>query len=255
MADKEGTETAANDTSKDTEHEPTQEEQAEKLLADNKALLTRAEKAEGTAQGRLGSLQEKDRRLAEFEGQASLKAQVDYLTDAVKLFATQGLQMPESDLDVTPEKRTSINQVWAQMEEKHKQTQAADTVKAEQARYVQQAQGILQDAVDAGIAKDSEEYEDIYEFLVEGKVRNAERLIKKAKGAKPEDEKEQEQKWIDEGKRRAMEESGQLNSDTGGPQGSSARSFTKKQLEDMSPEDYIKNREAISVAQVAGRIK
>ena len=252
MVDKEGTETTANDTSGTEGDEPTTEQKLETAQAELKAQTERANKAESSNQGLRGSLKEKDILIQESTG---LKSDVSYLKDAFKLLATQGMGASESDLEMTPEKKANANQVWEKMEEKHTQERAADTAKAEQAKYTQQAQGILQDAVDAGIAKGSDEYEDIYDFLVEGKVRKAERLISKAKGTKPEDEKEQEQKWITEGKRLAMEESGQLNSDTGGPQGSSGRSFTRKQIEDMSPEDYSKNREAIAAAQEAGRIK
>ena len=251
MSDQEGTETTANDTSGTEGDEPTTEQKLETAQAELKAQTERANKAESSNQGLRGSLKEKDILIQESTG---LKSDVSYLKDAIKVLATQG-KVSEDDLEVAPDKRTSVDSTWAQLEAKHKQEREADTAKAEQAKYTQQAQGILQDAVDAGIAKGSDEYEDIYDFLVEGKVRKAERLISKAKGAKPEDEKEQEQKWITEGKRRAMEESGQLNSDTGGPQGSSARSFTNQQIEDMSPADYEKNREAIAAAQLAGRIK
>ena len=252
MLDPEGKETSANDTSGTEGDEPTTEQKLETAQVELKAQTERANKAESSNQGLRGSLKEKDILIQESAG---LKSDVSYLKDAFKLAATQGFGVPEGDLEATPEKMATANKVWEQMEAKHKQEREADTAKAEQAKYTQQAQGILQDAVDAGIAKGSDEYEDIYDFLVEGKVRKAERLISKAKGTKPEDEKEQKQKWITEGKRLAMEGDGQLASDTGGPQGSSGRSFTKKQINDMSPEDFTKNREAISVAQEAGRIK
>ncbi len=251
MADKEGKETTANDTSGTEVEEPTTEQKLETAQVELKTQTERADKAESSNQGLRGSLKEKDILIQESAG---LKSDVSYLKDAIKVLATQG-KVPEDDLEVTPDKRTSVDATWAQLEAKHDKERAEDAAKAEQTKYVQQAQGILQDAEDAGIAKDSEGYEDIYDLLVEGKVRNAERLIKKAKGTKPEDKESEKEKWITEGKRLAMETEGQLSSDTGGPQGSSMRSFTRQAIADMSIEDFVKNKEAIDAAQLAGRIK
>ena len=214
----EGAETSANDTSGTEGDEPTAEQKLETATAELKVQTTRADKAESSNQGLRGSLKEKDLQI---QKSAGLESDVSYLKDAFKLAATQGFGVPEGDLEATPEKMATANKVWEQMEAKHNQSKADDAAKVEQARYVQQAQGMLKDAEDAGIAKGSEEYEDIYDHLVQGNTRKAERLINKAKTTKPEGEEELKQKWITEGKRLAMEGDNQLASDTGGPQGSS----------------------------------
>jgi len=116
---------------------------------------------------------------------------------------------------------------------------------------------------DAGVAPDSLEAIPIWESFAIAKQsgdfsfanKKADSLVKPKKEAKGKEESEEEKqkRWIEEGKRQALEGGGVLNIPAGGPSGGGVRTFTEEQIADR--DFYEANREEILKAYKEGRIK
>lgn len=131
------------------------------------------------------------------------------------------------------------------------------TEREEQERYIRGVGKQIFDLTNgAGMdLKDSAELRGAYVKWLEGDFDGALEETKKTLTSKPrETEEEKRKKWIEEGKRQALEGSGSLNTDTG----SGARanlSFSREQIEKMSAEEYKKKEPEIKKAIAEGRLK
>lgn len=89
-------------------------------------------------------------------------------------------------------------------------------------------------------------------------IQDALDKVKEVVGKKMAEVKETEEQRIErlvqERLKETLKKNGELNVEKGSPSGNT-KSFTRQQINAMSPEDYKANRQAIAEAQAAGRIK
>lgn len=227
------------ETGTETATTPTAEQQVETLQAQIKAETDAREKAEKSEQGLRGSLKEKDTKIRE---QADIQSQVDELKELQKmgfaLMADQG-RIPEEGID--PEKGRELSKVFDtkvnELEAKRKQR----NIETANREYAVTAQAVYAKGQDA-FKDDPASLSMVAMNLDAGRTDLAEALIAKVvkttdtKGDKAESEEELKEKWVEEGKRLAKEESGGLTTDNNSPSGAGG-SLTIEQLEKMSPEE------------------
>jgi len=218
METKEGTIIPANDITPEAEGTPTTEQQMTTLQSQLKELSARAEKAERSEQGLRGSLQEKDRKLKET---AEIKDEVQELKDMIKILATQRVGMDEDDLHVTPDKKSSAEAIWNDLEAKREKKRQDATLKAQQDDYSSQAIAIHNEAIEL-FGDDVDKLFKIRQYLDAGYKDLAEGMVTKARKKEPEVKETAEElkkKYLEEGRRLALEESGALSTSTTLPSG------------------------------------
>ena len=222
-------------TAPEVEESPTTEQQLETLQAELKAQTVRADTAEGSVQGLRGSLKEKESKLRE---QASSNTRMDGFEQRMEILAL-AMDKGLSASDVDGEK-LNLKQEFADLTKRQEDTRVQDTARLQQEESAREAEGFWTRAKEFGTYDDNDDVAEIYDALVEGKNYKAERIIKKLeKTAKPERGGDEKQKWIEEGKRLAAEEKGDLSSDTGGPSGSLNHSYSAEQVGKMSYTEWV----------------
>lgn len=252
-----GTEPAAADeTPSGTEETPSPEQQLETLRTELETKSSELEKANRSMEGLRGSLKDWEKKAKE---QANIQGEVDVLKNMVKVLATQGYQMSDDEFEESARSpKQDINKMFADLEEKSKKERQEAETRRRQEELFAQADAIHDRAV-AVFADDVDSISRVRGMLRSGDTDLAEKMVAGAEGKKkPEgdnvgSDEEKRKKWIEEGKRLAMEES--LKTDTGGPQGGTGRTFTRSQIAAMSPSEYVENREAIQKAYSEERIK
>jgi len=167
------------------------------------------EQSDKEARGAQARVTEISRQLKEKELTAS---RLDTIEDSMQILA--GLIAKGGDID--PEHATSYKEEFAAL--KAKREQEASSIA--QMEYNQKATAVFNKA--------KEEFPDdhtrllrVERYLDRGLLADAEEIVATAgkKETKVESQEDLRQKWIEEGKRLAWEESGKLKSDTGGPSG------------------------------------
>ena len=231
----EETEVSTDDvTTPEVEDAPTTEQLMETLQTELKAQTTRADTAEKRSQGLQGSLEGKDKQLRE---QVSSNTRMDGFEQRMEILALamdKGLSVGDVDGE-----KLNLKQEFADLTKRQESTRAQETAKLQQEESARVAEGLWTRAQEFGTYDDNDNVAEIYDALVEGKSYKAERIIKKLE-KKPEKGGDDKQKWIEEGKRLAAEEKGDLSSDTGGPSGSSNHSYSAEQLDKMSYSEWVK---------------
>lgn len=134
--------------------------------------------------------------------------------------------------------------------------------KKSQEEYAVKADDVWTRAKNLGLPDDHDVLLDIYDYLADGKIHRAETKLRKlevAKEVKPTETKEPTyEEGLEEGKRKAMEESNQLMSDTGKSSAGSGEVLTAKQVEDMPYKEFEKrfpNMGAFTEALTKGEIR
>jgi len=196
-------------------------------------------KALSRMQGLEGSLKEKDRLLAE---QVDIRSELDTVKGMVKIMATEGYGMQEQNLEAPPEKKASIDKMFADMEVSSKQRHEADKKTREQEEFNTKADTIYSKAKEV-FKNDKDMLERVETQLLLGKFDRAEELISEAK---PKEEKKETEEEIEARLRKKWEiETGQRDAETGQPKTSSG-GLTQEIIEKMSPSEQWERSKEIS---------
>jgi len=238
-----------------TEPEPAQEESLETLRAKLTELESAKEEAIREAKAHQQNVSKKERELQrsrDFE--AKIQALEEKLGVAVSMVADI-MDRDSAEVEMPTTRRSE------QYLTKFKDA-GSSTQKAQQTYQDGIFAEIGKLAAGAGVDLDSRELAQAKNLWYEGKPEDAldevKQVVEKMTEAKKEpveSDEEKKKKWVEEGKRLAMEEAKALGTDTGGPHGSTGRSFTRQQIREMSPAEYKENRPAIEAAMAAERIK
>jgi len=199
---------------------PTAEEQLatlqEQYAKEKQELLTRFEQADKEARSAQAAV---TREQQKSKANVDLIKRMDGFESTLEIVAGRIIQG-----DLSPEDAQAFrNEVAAAKESTRKEIEDANqkTILEEQLRKNDE---LWVRAQKFGTYDDNDSVAEIFDALIDGKSRKAERIIKKLEGTpkdtKVESEEDLKKKWIEEGKRLALEESGGLNSESGLPSGS-----------------------------------
>ena len=226
---------------------PSAEEQLATLQSQYKELQVKQEQAEKGLNTAQATLTRKDK---EYKAQADLTSRVSGIEDSIQILAGM-----VSKGELTPEDAQTYKKEFENLKATRDRESKEVALKSQDDVYIQQAQELLLKVSNAGYPEGSVTYETILSDLQDRKYKLAEAKFKEIKPVKAESKEETEKKWIEEGRRRAKEESGELNTSTSLPSGAGNRSFTKAQIADMPMKEYIENKAVIDDAALGGRIK
>ena len=238
------------DKTPEVEEAPTAEQQLETLQTQLKETATRAEKAERSEQGLRGSLQEKDTQLKRQAGSDSrfeaLNERIEFLATAIALGKSEEGMTGVSD-ETLQNVKSELKRMRESEEAKRKETQEQTQME----EFYQKGSTIYSEAEEV-YGDDVDALHNIRNLIRAGDHDLAEKKVAKAKGKptdtkgdKMESEEDLKQRWIEEGKRLAKEESGELKTDNNSPSGAGG-SLTIAQLEKMSPEEKRVRRDEIA---------
>ena len=201
---------------------PTAEEQLATLQEKHDALEAKYEKADKEARGSQAALTRKDRESkAQTDLVSSITSRMDKQDGHIKILA--GLVSKGASGEITPEDAKAYEAEFTKLEERQAKFESDTANKAKQDEQFRTYDDLWTRAQKFGTYKDNDEVAEIYDALVDGKSYKAERLLGKLEVTPVETKKdsaeELQKKWIAEGKRQALEESGGLNAETGQPSG------------------------------------
>jgi uncharacterized coiled-coil protein SlyX len=235
--------------------EPTlQELQAQ--LAETQKKFEQADKGLRSAQA---TLTQKDRQIKE---QADLRSEIDVLKEMVKIAAVhRGSQLSEDELDdpdTIRKKLPDLDKAYADIEAKVK-------TRKQQEEYQAVISSFQTRVSELGLTESDEAFWEIGELVTTGTpfaLKRAELKISKLEKEKTVDKKDvptdTKTKSLED-RLAALEREnkilkGELDVEDGQPAGGS-KAFTRKQINEMSVEEYAKNRDEIQKAISAGRVK
>ena len=200
------------------EESPTAAEQLAKLQTERDEVLARAEKAEKRSQGLEGSLHEKDKQLRAL---ADAETRFKSINDRIEILAT-AIATGRSEDDVTPDTVKDVTAKLSQMKAEEEARIKTAKQQQETESYNSQANAVYSKAEEL-YAEDVDKLFQVRQYLRSGDMDLAQKMVAKAEKKvepKVESEEELKKKWIDEGKRLALEEKGGLNASTTQPSGS-----------------------------------
>jgi len=197
-------------------------------------------------------------RATELKRRADIESRIDSLQDTIEVLATAVASRGEIE-ELDPTKRQDIlaelKKKRADADAKAKQKELTEV----QTEYTQKADALYNRAK-AIFADDDDAIEKVEDLLTNGRLERAEARVAKAeqkkvpsKEGKMETEEQRIDKLAEEKLRKHLEERGLLETYTTTPSGSGI--FSRKQIAEMSPEDYAKNRDAIQKAYSDNKIK
>jgi len=215
---------------------PTAEQQLETLQAQIKAETEAREKAERSIQGLRGSLEEKDRELKK---RAAIDARLDGFEETQRILAAMVNERISSG-EIGDEEKSDYLKQFDEITKRQKAEREQSQLRSQQEEYGVKARTLHARAVKAYGDNDAAILR-VERLLDTGSITEAEEKVTQAevklapKGEEiVETEEEKKVKWIKEGERLAMERTGQLVSETGGPSGAAKGKFSRESLREYS---------------------
>lgn len=226
---------------------PTPEEKLATLQKELEGVKTDLEAKDKGLRTAHQTLTEKDK---EIKRQADVQTRLDGFEETQKILAAMLNEKLTSGEGLEPSERKDYLSQFDEITKRQKAEREQAQTRSQQEEYNRQCDAIYAKAGE--VFKDDEDaLFQVRTFLMSGATDLAEKKVAKAekptdtKGDKVESEEEIKQKWIDEGKRLAKEESGELKTDINSPSGAGG-DLTIAQIEKMSPEERFARADEIA---------
>ena len=171
------------------------------------------------ARGAQAKVTELNRKLKEI---SNTDSRIEAINERIELLAAAFASGQSPDSFADPESRKPILDELKRMKAQEEAKKKEEQVRQAQDEYVNKATEMLNQAIESGIAKDSEEYEDMFDYLKKGDDVSARRVMRNFKKNKVEGDKV-ENKEVEalkkEVERLKKIASGELDTETGHPSG------------------------------------